>query len=144
MATTTQTPEIMTPTRAQLHGLLDAIQIVCDIIDDDRHEGCSDGTTYRVEPLSEEAERILIDTLGYLEEMVDDAREALAEADEPRLWSLREQGYEFRVFLGTRAEAIAEAENCGGDEAVCEETGEEVEVEPDAPECVTRGQAASC
>lgn len=208
MATMTQTPEIVdTPIRAQLHGLLDAIELLAaarstgiaaaladcsheirrsddddtihyTAIDHDGHtddvsdcaacedelgdirdslpagwlvEWTGDGNGTELD-VSIEVDDVWQRAIDHLESQIDDARAALAEADEPRVWSLRECGAEFRTLIGTREDAIDEAKGCtDGDygevtstcwtdiHAICEESDEHesvtVEIEPDEPDC---------
>ncbi len=177
MATTYTPAEIIpTPGRAQLHGLLDAIALLTRAQDTTERTAEAwwawhDADSSRAYADMDEAETACVawvygdsdhgpddptetiqHAIDHLTDQIDDARAALAEADEPRPWSLREEGCEFRVFVGTRDEAIAEAEGCtDGDygavtstiwtdiHAVCKESDEHesvtVEIEPDEPRC---------
>lgn len=152
VATTYAPAIIATPVRAQLHATLDAIRLLGEASGAADAAYCADETALdETHPTWQAVERCdhAIDRLRA--EMVL-LRGQLRDADEPRLWSLREDGHEFRTLVGTRAEAVAEAEGCDdGDygevtetiwtdiHAVCEESDEHesvtVEIEPDAPRC---------
>lgn len=158
MATTYAPQIILTPVRAQLHATLDAISLLEAASAAADAAYCADETALDEFHPTWQALEACDHAAEHLREEIDDLRAQLAAADEPRVWSLRESGDEFRTVLGTRAEAIAAAEGCdGGDygevtetlwtdiHAVCDESDEHesvtVAIEPDAPCCAEPGQA---